>query len=207
MAITTYTELQTALGNFLARSDLADRLPEFISLAEARMSRELETRSQEKRATAVTTSGDEFISLPTDLRSIRLVKLNTDPVDVLDYASPKDYYEAYSTSGGGRPKYYTVIGAEIAMRPIPDSSYTIEIIYSENVSALSDANLTNTVLTRHPDVYLYGALSAAYIYLMDEARAAQYDGLFSRAIDEIKRDNDKAFYSGALAMKSEYLGA
>ena len=94
MAITTYTELKTAIANFLARSDLTDRIPEFISLAESRMSRELETRSQEKRATALTTSGDEFISLPTDLRRIRLVKNNTSTVEVLDYATPKDYYES-----------------------------------------------------------------------------------------------------------------
>jgi hypothetical protein len=207
MAITMYTELKTAIANFLARSDLTDRIPEFISLAESRMSRELETRSQEKRATALTTSGDEFISLPTDLRRIRLVKNNTSSVEVLDYATPKDYYEKYASSGGGRPKLYTIIGAEIAMRPIPDSAYTIEIIYGEDISALSDANLTNTVLTRHPDVYLYGSLSAAHIFLMDEARAAQYDTLFSRAIEEINKDNDKAFFAGSLSMKSDYLGA
>ncbi len=56
MAITTYAELQTAVSNFLARSDVTDRIPEFISLAEARMSRELNSRSQEKRATAATIS-------------------------------------------------------------------------------------------------------------------------------------------------------
>ena len=49
MAITTYSELQTAIDNWLARTDLAGRSPEFIALAEARMNRELETRSQEKR--------------------------------------------------------------------------------------------------------------------------------------------------------------
>jgi hypothetical protein len=68
--------------NFLARTDLTDRLPEFISIAEARMSRELEARSQEKRATATLVADDAFVSLPTDLRSIRMVKLNTTPTEV-----------------------------------------------------------------------------------------------------------------------------
>jgi hypothetical protein len=205
MAITTYAELQTAVSNFLARSDVTDRIPEFISLAEARMSRELNSRSQEKRATAATISGDEFISLPTDLRKIRLVKLNLDPVVVLEYAAPKDYYETYASSGGGRPKYYTVIGSEIAVRPVPDSIYTLELIYGEDIDSLSDSNTTNTILSRHPDVYLYGSLSAAYLYLMDETRAAQYDGLFGRAIAEINNNNDKAYYSGTLSMKSDYM--
>tara|TARA_B100001057_G_C22871397_1_gene959070 strand:+ start:7387 stop:8007 length:621 start_codon:yes stop_codon:yes gene_type:complete len=206
MAITTFAELKTAIANFLARSDLTDRIPEFIALAEARMSRELETRSQEKRSTANTISGDEFISLPTDLRKIRLVKLNTDPISVLDYASPTDFYTTYPSSGGGRPKYYTVLGAEIVLRPIPDSVYTVELIYGEEIAGLSDANTTNTILTRHPDAYLYGSLSASYIYLMEEARAAQYDTLFSRAIQEINDSNDRAFYSGTLSMKSNYSG-
>ena len=206
MAITTYAELQTAIGNFLARSDLTDRIPEFISLAEARMSRELNSRSQEKRVTAATISSDEFISLPTDLRKIRLVKLNTNPIIVLDYAAPTDFYTTYPSSGGGRPKYYTVIGSEIALRPIPDSVYTVELIYGEDIAALSSSNTTNTILTRHPDSYLYGSLSAAYIYLMDEARASQYDTLFSRAIVEINNSNDRAYYSGTLSMKSDYSG-
>ena len=57
MAIATYTDLQTSIANFLARSDLTAQIPDFIALAEASMSRELETRSQEKRATASTVSG------------------------------------------------------------------------------------------------------------------------------------------------------
>ena len=58
MAITTYTELKSAVANHLARTDLTSVIPDFISLAEARLSRELETRDQEKRATATMTSGD-----------------------------------------------------------------------------------------------------------------------------------------------------
>ena len=83
MAITTYSELQTAIADFLARTDLTNDIKNFISLAEARMSRELSTRSQEKRVTASTVADDEFISLPTDLREIRVIKLNSSPQRVL----------------------------------------------------------------------------------------------------------------------------
>ncbi len=206
MAITTYSELQTAIANFLARGDLTTQIPDFITLAEARMSRELDTRSQERRATAATAAGDEFISLPTDLRKIRLVNLNTDPIDVLEYAAPESYYEKYPTSGGGKPKVYTVVGTEIGLRPIPDSVMTVEIMYSEHISALSDSNATNTILSRHPDAYLYGSLNAAHMFLMDEQRANQCDAIFTRAMAEITKDNEKAFFGGPLAMKSDYSG-
>ena len=85
MALSTYSDLKTAIANFLARDDLTSQIPDFIKLAEARMSRELSSRTQEKRANATTVAGDGFISLPTDLRSIRNVQLNTDPFTILKY--------------------------------------------------------------------------------------------------------------------------
>ena len=108
MAIATYTDLQTSIANFLARSDLTAQIPDFIALAEATMSRELETRSQEKRATANTVSGNEYLSLPTDLREVREVKLNTAPLTVLRYYSPVALDEQYASEGGGKPKGYNI---------------------------------------------------------------------------------------------------
>ena len=102
MSISTYSELKTAVANFLARTDLTDQIPNFIQLAEARLSRELETRDQEKRATATLTSGDEFIALPTDMREIREIKLNTSPNVVLEYKSPTALDKTY-TGASGRP--------------------------------------------------------------------------------------------------------
>jgi|TARA_B100001063_G_scaffold176389_1_gene165320 hypothetical protein len=205
MAITTFAELKTAVANFLARSDLTDRIPEFISMAEARMGRELETRSQEKRATATLTGGDAFVSLPTDLRSIRMVKLNTTPTEVLEYYTPQKINELYSSGGSGKPRAYTIIGGEIKFAPTPDSGYTAEIVYMEGVPDLSDSNTTNTILTRHPDLYLYGALSAASVYLMDDQKTQMYDSLFTRSMEELKREEEKGQHAGSgLFMKSDY---
>jgi len=205
MAITTYSELQTSIANFLARSDLSSQIPDFISLAEARMSRVLEARAQEKRAQATLTGGDAFVSLPTDLRSIRMVKLNTSPTEVLEYYSPNKINELYSSGASGKPKAYTIIGGEIKFAPTPDSAYTAEIVYMEGLPALSDTNTTNEILTRHPDAYLYGSLAAASVYLMDDAKTQLYESLFTRAIEDIQRDEDKGKHAGsALFMKSDY---
>src|SRR5882672_139887 len=37
MSILTYTDLQSAIGNWLARSDLSANIPDFITLAEQRI--------------------------------------------------------------------------------------------------------------------------------------------------------------------------
>lgn len=208
MAITTYSELQTAVADFLARTDLTDDIKNFISLAEARMSRELSTRSQEKRVTATTTADDEFISLPTDLREIRVIKLNSSPQRVLEYYTPQQFYKEYPNTAGGRPEAFTIIGTEVAIRPVPSEAETVEMIYGEGLTSLSDTTTTNTILTRHPDAYLYGTLSHAYTFLMDEARAQVYDQYFNRSVEEITKEMEKArFAGGGLAMQSEYQGA
>ena len=205
MAITNYSELQTAIDNWLARTDLAGRSPEFIALAEARMNRELETRSQEKRVTSTLTADDAYLTLPTDLRQIRSVRLNTNPRTVLKLLSPASADAEHPSTGTGKPIYYSVIGEEMYLRPTPDSSYTIEIAYVAGIDALSSSNTSNTILTRHPDVYLHGSLSAAYGYLLDDARQSQHDALFTRAISEIKIEEEASKFGGApLTVQSSY---
>ena len=44
MAISNYTELKTAVANWLDRDDLTDRIPEFIALAESRFNRLLRSK-------------------------------------------------------------------------------------------------------------------------------------------------------------------
>ena len=205
MAISTYSELKTAIANFLARDDLTSVRPDFIQLAVATRARELETRSQEKRATATLTSGDEYIALPTDLREVREVKLNTPPITVLTYYSPGALDEKFSSGGTGKPLGFSIVGDEMKMRPVPDSGYTAEIIYIGSIVALSDSNATNNILSRSPDAYLYGSLAEAYAYLLDEQRAAQYMQRFNLALEQIKVDEQRAHYgTGSLQISSIY---
>jgi len=204
MSIGSYQELKDAIANFLARDDLTAQIPDFIQLAEARMSRELETREQEKRATATLTAGDEYIALPTDMREIRSVKLNVSPVKVLSYFSPIGLDTQYSSDGQGRPEGYSIVGKEMKLRPIPDTGYTAEIIYIGTLPAISDT-VTPTLFLRSPDLYLYGSLAEAYAYLLDEGRATQYDAKFSRGIQEVKVDEERSHYgSGSLQVTSIY---
>ena len=205
MAIASYADLQASIANFLARDDLTAQIPDFIQLAEARINRELETREQEKRAQATLVAGDEYIALPVDLREVREVKLNTSPLTVLSYASPTGLDTQYSSNGQGKPQGYSIVGKEMKVRPVPDSGYTMEIVYIGDVDALSAVS-TPTLFTRSPDLYLYGALTEAYVYLLDEQRAAQYDEKFTRAINEVRMDEERSHYgTGPLQTKSVYL--
>ena len=204
MGLANFSELKTSIANFLARDDLTTQIPDFITLAESRLSRELFTRFSHDRATATTTAGDDLISLPTDFRQIETIRINSSPRRTLTYYSPNSLNTNFPSDSRGTPQGYTIIGSEIRLAPTPDSTLTLEMVYSKRIEALSDSNTNNTILTRHPDVYLYGALHHASVYLLDEVKSRQYDELFTRAIQEIIVSHDKEKYGSALAMKDDY---
>ena len=90
MAISTYAELQTAIGNWLGRPGdaiIAPIVPDWIALCELRINRELRIRAMEERATA--TVNGPYIALPDGFLAMRNLQLNTDPVTALDLVSPE----------------------------------------------------------------------------------------------------------------------
>lgn len=193
MAITTYSELQTAIANWLDRSDLTDRIPEFISLAEARFVRKLNHWRMEGRSTANTVAGQRTLQLPTDFISMRNLKINTSTVRTLEYMSPSVLYN-YSSSQG-TPKYYTVQGNQLAFEPIPDSVYEIEMDYV-SFDKLSDSNTTNWLLTNFPDAYLYGSLVQGEAYILNDPRIPLWKAGLDEVLEEIKKEDKAARWNG-----------
>ena len=64
MAITTYSELKSAVADWLLRDDLTSVIPSFISLAEAKFNRRIRDYRMMTRAT---TSVDEgYVAVPGD---------------------------------------------------------------------------------------------------------------------------------------------
>ena len=109
MAISTKSELHTAVANWLNRSDLTSRIPEFISLAEASFNRNLRTREQLTRST--TTATAQYIGLPADFVEMSNIELtSTDPPKRLIYISEdrSDDIREQKNNTAGEPIFYTI---------------------------------------------------------------------------------------------------
>ena len=198
MPISTYTELQAAVANWLDRDDLTARIPEFIALTEARFNRLLRVRSMETEADQVTTSGTRSYSLPTDYRQMRTVHLTTNPITPLSYITPEIMDRIWAGSTGGKPVSYTIKGNNIYLGPSPDSTYTIRFLYYKTVPALSSLVAVNDILTDSPDVYLYGCLLEAEPFLQNDARVQLWATAFQQAIADIQEQDEKDRHSGVL---------
>ena len=198
MAISTYTELQTAVANWLDRDDLTARIPEFIALTEARFNRILRIRSMETEADQATTGGTRSYSLPADYRQMRTVHLTTSPITPLSYITPEIMDRIWAGSTGGKPASYTIKGNNIYLGPSPDSAYTIRFLYYKTVPALSSLVAVNDILTDSPDVYLYGCLLEAEPFLQNDARVQLWATAFQQAIADIQEQDEKDRHSGVL---------
>ena len=198
MAIGTFAELKTAAANWLDRSDLTARIPEFITLAEARFNRILRTRDMETVSTAISTAaGTREYSLPTGFVQMKEFHLTTDPLTPLAYITPEMMTRIWAGSGRGKPEVFTIIADNVRLGPNPDAVYTTSMLYYKTFTALSDAATTNDMLTNNPDVYLYGVLLEAEPFIMNDERVQLWGMAFKQAIDDIQFQDNKDRHSGS----------
>jgi Sec7-like guanine-nucleotide exchange factor len=95
----------------------------------------------------------------------------------------------------------------IELAPTPDTSYTLQLTYYGKIDALSATNTSNFVSVSHPDVYLYGALKHASIYLMEDERIPMFTQQFEKALEEMRLAQEKsAFGKGSLQQRSRTYG-
>ena len=196
MAISNYSELKSAIADWLDRTDLTDSISDFITLAEARHKRDFKLRRMETRVTANTIADTEYYTLPDQYVAMRNIQLNTDPKTSLEYLTPEQMDRIYAGSMKGKPRAYSIIGNDIQLRPIPDSAYEIEILYFKHFTALSDSAPTNEMLTNHPDIYLYGSLVEAEPYLQNDKRIQTWASFYYRAKKDIIDSNERDRHSG-----------
>ena len=191
MAISTYADLKTAVQNWLNRSNLTDRIPEFIALAETRIhygSKEKPFESEPLRIRAMETSQYTTISaqrveLPVGFLQARRFFLSGSPIRKLDMVSTDQFWDTYVSTYTGPPTQFCIEGEEFVFGPTPDTEYTAQLLYYKAFTSLSAGTDTNWLLTNAPGVYLYGALIEAHSFTRNDAQAQLCFNKFMGAVD------------------------
>jgi hypothetical protein len=196
MALTSYTTLKTAVANYLGRSDLTTQIPDFITLAELRLSREIRTRKLLKSVTTSTAVGDSTVEIPSDFLEMRDLYLSGNPRISLTYNSPSAFTRNADAETSGKPSFYTMLGQEFEFAPVPDKVYTVELLYYFKPTPLSDSVASNEFLANYPDALLYATLSEAEPYLMNDARIQVWASLYDRAINNINTSDQNSEFAG-----------
>ena len=196
MAFDSYSSLKTTIASYLARSDLTSMIPDFITLAELRLQRDLRIRQMLTVAQATTTGGVSNVGVPSDFLEMRDIHVVSNPVRTLSYKAPNSFYSTTRSTESGVPNSYTVLADDMQLAPIPDSAYVLQMLYYAKPPVLSNTNPSNVFLANTPDALLYGALGEAEPYLMNDARLQVWAALYDRAVNSISVADQASEYSG-----------
>ena len=141
------------------------------------------------------------------LHLVETLILETHPVTTLEYLTPEalNAKRAASTANG-KPLFYTMIGTEIQVYPVPSGDYTAEMVYYSKIPSLSDSETTNWLLTLAPDIYLYGALMQSAPYLQDDNRLSVWNALYQKKIEDIYISDQRTTGQTSVVMRAAVLG-
>ena len=194
MAITSYSELQAAIGNWLDHSLFTARTPEFIALFEACANRRLRVREQEASTPLAPSSG--AATLPADYLMWRRVTWTGSTRVELQYVHPSYLQAAYPSSPSGVPRIFTIEGATLKVRPLDTTA--LDLDYFQKIPALSDDTATNWLLSAHPDLYLFGSLVEAEMFGVNDERAPLWKARRDEIFDEIEKLGNKTRGAGVV---------
>jgi len=158
----------------------------FISDAEFRILRDVDSDNNRKYATATLISGQRFIDVPTGTLVIQGAQIidgsNREYMEVRD----PSFMSEYNSSGAtGEPKYYAMWDEDtIVLAPTPDQTYTIQINYILKPTGLSSSTSTTYLSERFPNGLLYACLIEAFAYLKGPNDLLQlYEQKYKQALE------------------------
>lgn len=196
MSITTYTELQTAVANWLSRDDLTALIPDFITLTEAKFNRTFRTRNMEAITSLTPASG--ICALPSDFLQFRRVYIDgSDPYE-LEYLTPENFYLKYpqlTTWSISPSRYFTIQGSNLYLSDTTTTN-SVKVLYYQSIPALA-SNSTNWLLTNHPDIYLYGTLAEAANKTKNMTDSQQYNTLVLAQVAQLDTSDKHSKFSGS----------
>lgn len=195
MAISTYTELLDAIENWTKRSDLDARAPEFVTIGEARIGREVKARQMEARVSTTPTTA--YADLPSDYVSMRGIRITGSTVGWLDYVTPDVFFGTFASSTTSVRKVYTIFGDELVFPSTPEGN--IELWYYKKLAALSSA--TNTLFTVNPDLYLYAAMAAAQPFMKNISQMPVWESLYADVRDSINKQHKEGRFPSGMTVK------
>lgn len=175
MAITSYSELVTAIEANMARSDLSAYIPDFIIQAEQVFnhgSEEIDAlRVRDMEAIVSLSPAANVYTLPTDYLQYRRVTEKASPRRPLDYIEPTAVDQLYPFRQSGLSNHFTIIGPSLYTYPI--STNDVELTYYALIPALTDSATTNWLITKAPSLYLRMSLMFAADFIRDDAEVAK----------------------------------
>jgi hypothetical protein len=214
----TYNELFIAVKNYLQNdfptntwtdvagtgvttSDGTNQINFFIAQAEERIYNTVQIPPLRKNVTGVTSTGNAYLSCPSDFMSVFSMAVTDGGYDYLLNKDVNFIRASYpNPAATGRPEYYALFGPTVAssvitdelsfiLGPTPDAIYNIELhyyAYPESITVAADGR--TWLSDNYSPVLLYGTMLEAYVFLKGETdMMATYKAKYDEALGQLNR--------------------
>lgn len=199
MAITSYTELQQAISDYLARTDLGPFIPDFITMAENWLNYgsasvdPLRVKEMEASTSLVPVAG--VVTLPPDFLEWRRVSENSSTRRTLNYITADEAERLYPDGAAGLGEAFTIVGTSLNTYPLVSNN--VNLVYYQAIPALSTLTPSNWLLVKSPGVYLRASLMQAADYTKDDGELTKQAQLAGALIAGLNRSDMLGKYSRA----------
>ena len=188
----TYAELVTKIRDYTevdATVFTSTIINGFISDAEFRILRDVDSDNNRRYATANLITSQRFINTPSGLLVVRSAQIvnggSGSTRNFLEYRDTSFMSEYNSTGVTGEPKYYSMWDKDtIVIAPTPDSTYEIQLNYILKDEGLSSTNTTTYLSQNFPNGLLYACLVEAFSFLKGPNDLLQlYEGKYKQVLE------------------------
>lgn len=196
--ITNYTTLQTAVGDYLARSDLTTFLPNFVQNWEERFYRDSSNWYPDMEVALNVTISGGVAALPTGY--LGLVQAYIDGTGAqLKRVNLDQLYARYPRGlSSGHPLYIARNRNQFEFGPEPDGTYTVLGTYYRKPDTLrADGDGVNWLITNAPDLCLYGSLLEAEPFLKNDSRIPVWQSFYNDSLAAFRSQHIGEMHSGS----------
>lgn len=186
--ISSYTTLNTAVGDYLARSDLTSYIPNFIQNFEERFYRDPANWASWMESALSVTLSNNVAALPSNYLGLRIAYFSG--YRELDRLTLEQLYARYPRGGGtsGVAKFIArnvnnlEFGPESQSGTLLGTYYAKPTVLRSYTTGGADA-IAHFLIVNAPDLLLYGALLEAEPFLKNDDRIPVWQGFLDRARD------------------------
>ena len=188
----TFTTLKSAMQDYLQNTEttFVDSLPTIIVQAENRILKSVQLPDFRKNTTGTMTSGNAYLSTPTDFMAPYSLALDNSGYEFLLFKDVNFIREAYPVaSTTATPKYYALFDDDsFILGPTPNSGYSVELHYFyKPTSITASGDGTSWLGDNAETVLLYGCLVEGYTFMKGEPDLlAAYEKQYQEAVMKLK---------------------
>ena len=188
--IIDYTTLQTAVSDWLAKSNLTTFIPNFIQNFEEKFYRQPKNFGRWMEVDLDDDIASSVIPVPDGYLNLKYAYVDGSPATRLERVSIDQLYGRYPRGQTtGRPSWIARDAASFVFGPVPDSGYTIKGVYWGKPVLLRDFAADaagHFLILNAPDLILYGALCESAAFLRNDERLVTWKALYNDAVQDYR---------------------